>query len=353
MMKNRRNGGFTMVELVIAMATGTLVFFAASLILLLGLRINNMTTGTIIRQNTTTTVLTVLERMASEGTITSVVADGDSWEILNSDKVVFSYDSERKAIFTGKAFDFETIVDGNPIMVDVYASHAVIDENGVLTLAIQTEDGSYQSSVYCRTLNLADSNDNDNPEYDDSGTRGAFLDILYSQYRMKGGAPNPGVILDSASLSTGQYFSEWYIGDGQWGQNNWNKDTPWCACYISWALDKMCEKGYLDRPTDPEHPKWYANVDELMYDYFKKGDGGSSWNPSEANGGTTPPTAGDIVFFDWLGGNDPAHVGVVLNVNGGKIYTIEGNSAGMIAVRQYPLSDNRIIGYGILNWKAD
>lgn len=351
-MKNQHNGGFTLVELIIAIATGSLVFFAASVLLLLGLRINNMTTGTSIRQNTANTVLTVLERMASEGKITKVISEGDSWEIMNSESVMFSYSSVNQAIYTGKAFNHtENSIDGNPIMVDVYASHAVIDENGVLTLAIETQDGTYQSAVYCRTLDLSKSNDNDTPEYSSNGARGKFLDLLNSQYRMKGGAPNPGVILDEEGISTGVYYTEWYIGAGQWG-NGWNKDTPWCCCYIAWALDQMCDAGYLDRPADAlNNMRWYANVDEFMTEYFTAQVGGSDWLPSKSKGGIEEPKPGDIIFFDWMMGNNPAHVGVVLRVKDEQVYTIEGNSAGMIAVRQYPLNDKRIIGYGVLNWR--
>ena len=29
-----------------------------------------------------------------------------------------------------------------------------------------------------------------------------------------------------------------------------------------------------------------------------------------------------------------------------------GNSGGRVAVQRYPLSDSRIVGYGVLNWKT-
>ena len=74
-------------------------------------------------------------------------------------------------------------------------------------------------------------------------------------------------------------------------------------------------------------------------------------------GGETP-IPGDYVFFDWDGrndpdgGKDPDHVGAVLCVKGDYLYTIEGNSGGKVAVNRYPLSDKRIVGYGVLNWKT-
>ena len=70
------------------------------------------------------------------------------------------------------------------------------------------------------------------------------------------------------------------------------------------------------------------------------------------------PIPGDYVFFDWDGGTDPDggkdpdHVGAVLCVEGNFLYTIEGNSGGRVAVNRYSLSDKRIVGYGVLNWKT-
>jgi hypothetical protein len=44
-------------------------------------------------------------------------------------------------------------------------------------------------------------------------------------------------------------------------------------------------------------------------------------------------------------------VGVVIKIDNSTVYTIEGNSAGIIALRSYSLSDDRIIGYGVLPWE--
>ena len=50
-------------------------------------------------------------------------------------------------------------------------------------------------------------------------------------------------------------------------------------------------------------------------------------------------------------GDNPQHVGVILTQRDGMIYTIEGNSNGVVAIRQYPTDDTGIMGYGILDWK--
>ena len=81
---------------------------------------------------------------------------------------------------------------------------------------------------------------------------------------------------------------------------------------------------------------------------FREGDG--SYGQWRERGAT--PIPGDYVFFDWDKGTDPDHVGAVLCVKGGFLYTIEGNSGGKVAVQRYSLGDSRIVGYGVLNWKT-
>ena len=79
-----------------------------------------------------------------------------------------------------------------------------------------------------------------------------------------------------------------------------------------------------------------------------------STKPSDSRwaeaGGEYTPIPGDYIFFDWDGGSDPAHVGAVLYVENGWVYTIEGNSGGRVAVQRYALSDPGIVGYGLLDW---
>ena len=103
------------------------------------------------------------------------------------------------------------------------------------------------------------------------------------------------------------------------------------------------------------HGNWFSDVDEFVV-YLQKEN---KWQAQPKDGSITP-NPGDLVFFDWItndGVDDPQHVGVVLCLtdsnNDGvddSIITIEGNSAGRVAVRSYQLDDSRILGYGILNW---
>ena len=132
----------------------------------------------------------------------------------------------------------------------------------------------------------------------------------------------------------GEYFSQWYIGS--YAQNpTWNESTPWCACFVSWALDACAP--YLEG-----EPPRFANVDTFWVELVTA----DNWKKNR-------PEAGDLIFFDWVDDSqyNPQHVGVVLTEKDGWIYTIEGNSNGVVAMRKYPADDAGIMGYGILNWK--
>ena len=62
------------------------------------------------------------------------------------------------------------------------------------------------------------------------------------------------------------------------------------------------------------------------------------------------PETGDQIFF-YVDG-EINHTGVVENVGGGIVYTIEGNTSDRVLRRQYALGDSRIAGYGRPNWSV-
>ena len=57
------------------------------------------------------------------------------------------------------------------------------------------------------------------------------------------------------------------------------------------------------------------------------------------------PERGDLVFFMWENEETPSHMGIVENVDGVNLYTIEGNSASIVQRRSYSLYSDDIIGY--------
>lgn len=375
-MANRRDqAGFTLVELMVTVLVGSLVTLAATTILLLGMRVNSQSRGTVIRQNTTRVLLEALEDMASGGEIHQVVEDPDSWQVLDENgRVLFSYLSDGEAaadrasgtIYTGDGTD----PSAQPLLEGVIASYITLDDKGLLSVSVETEAGSYTSSVFCRTAPIMTSTDGvgddtleelvkpgeeGNPPADG---RTAFLQALAGQYKAEAGTFNRGLILENG-YSTGCYYTEWYIGAAGWQQNGWNKDTPWCACFISWGLNEVSDRvaspenrARQDPLTGKTEYTWYSNVDYFLA-YLKTNADGHDWQNAEFYGGSYTPQPGDLIFFDWTlnAQRNPEHIGAVLTVKDGCVYTIEGNSANRVAVRKYLLGDPRILGYGLLNWQ--
>lgn len=352
----KRNEGFTLVELLVAMVVGSIVTLAATSVLLLGLRYNAISIGAAQRQNTTRIIMSLLEGVASEGQIKGVESNLQGWTVLGTDDFsILSYDGGKKVIYTSDS--------DSPLLEGVYASYIELNSDNLLTVYVETEDGTYTSSIYCR-MNKPDPKEKNEEGTDTeeevsgdigqaiqggtiTGTVKDFIEILLSQRSLVNGVPNPGTIVYTNSegkpTGTGPYYAQWYA-DAMWHPEDglqtvagWDSSTPWCACFISWALtESRISSGVTD------HQWWYANVDEFMA-YFQNRTNGSGWKTDQA-------ATGDLVFFDWEGGNDPEHVGVVLMENGDFIYTIEGNSAGLVAMRMYSTDDPAIIGYGSLVW---
>ena len=63
------------------------------------------------------------------------------------------------------------------------------------------------------------------------------------------------------------------------------------------------------------------------------------------------PEPGDQIFFTYAEG-EVSHTGIVVEVTGYSVVTVEGNTSDMVAKRSYALSDARIYGYGHPDWDA-
>lgn len=352
----KRNDGFTLIELLVTVSVGTLVTFAAVSLLLLGARVQYRTTREAEEQQTVRIVMSLLENMAGSGAFNEIVPiENNSWQLWNCARIgdpthtehdgdlMFTYDAATGSIYRNAPGAEEN----EPLLTGLNNAVAIMEgeSENVLRLSFETNrNANYVTRVYCRTVSVEDrmsENDEKNAtEHAENGKtkvngnqqRIDFLNTVAGEYN---GGKNTGM-----SPTMGKYYSQWYIGSG-WGTNGWNKDTPWCACFLSWAADQNNINGFK-----------FANVDAGM-ELFKqagKDDVPDNGKWMDAESGVVP-TPGDYVFFDWTGAQkDPAHVGVVLEVDTehGFIYTIEGNSSGRVAVRKYDVNDPVIMGYGIL-----
>lgn len=338
----RNNSGFTMVELLVTVAVSSIVLAAAASLMLLGLRVHQTTQKEAGEQQTVRIVLSALEDLSASGKIYRVEPLSDGWQLQGKTAdgtpgaVLLRYNSGKLRSGTS----------GDQVLLDNLRGAQVILDGSLVTFTFATAAHRYSTSVFCRTgikgdsVGKADAEDilTKEPTLPEStklsekekAARFAFLKTLAGQYDSR------GEIKDESDY---RYFSEWYIRSYK-DNPGWNQYTPWCGCFLSWAADQQ-------RDTIDGDPPKFADVDKGMASFKESG----KWrNPNDAN---NMPIPGDYVFFDWDGGTDPDHVGAVLCVKGDYLYTIEGNSGGKVAVNRYPLSDKRIVGYGVLKWKTE
>ncbi len=338
----QNNSGFTMVELLVTVAVSSIVLAAAASLMLLGLRVHQTTQKEAGEQQTVRIVLSALEDLSASGKIYRVEPLSDGWQLQGKTAdgtpgaVLLRYNSGTLTSGTS----------GDQVLLDNLRGARVDLDGSLVTFTFTTAAHRYSTSVFCRTgiegdsVGKAEAEDilKETPTLPDAAdltdtekaARFAFLQKLADQYDSRGEI--------KSGDSTYTYFSEWYI-DGYARDPRWNQYTPWCGCFLSWGAEQQ-------RDTIDGDPPKFADVDKGMASFKESG----KWrNPNDAN---NMPIPGDYVFFDWDRGSDPDHVGAVLCVKDGFLYTIEGNSGGKVAVQRYPLSDKRIVGYGVLNWKT-
>lgn len=334
-MTGRKNEGFTLVELMVTIVAASIVTLAATTVLLLGMRINAQSSGVITRQNTARVFMTALENMAAEGVIVEAKETATGWEVTHEsaqqgEEPALSYHKEQGA-------EAGTILaKGTALVEDVLHSTIVMEDSGLLTCTLKTRDGDYEMSVYCRTVDTAKTEAR-------NAARNVFLQTLVSQLYQTGEVLNDGKI-----AGTEQYYYQWYLGNPGYEDDVWNASTPWCALYVSWSLVQSGQSG-------PGGSKWFADVDQFV-DYLKTGnEEGHRW---KATSPESPylPEPGDLIFFnidgngDTDGADDTDHMGVVISVAGGFVYTIEGNVDDFVRLQKHELDNGTIQGYGVLNW---
>lgn len=137
------------------------------------------------------------------------------------------------------------------------------------------------------------------------------------------------------------------------GANNWNKyaaddldkffgwhiqNQPYCDIFFKWLFIKSFG-GEKTAKMIYEPIGGFSALCSASANYYKKN---GAW--------FTTPQIGDQIFFYYSG--DINHTGIVENISGNIITTIEGNSSDMIARRTYNINNNNnvIAGYGRPNW---
>ena len=115
----------------------------------------------------------------------------------------------------------------------------------------------------------------------------------------------------------------------------------WCDVFVDWlfvtAFGETSARAMLYQPTKSAGAGCVYSAG-----YYRK-----------ANAFYTSPKVGDQIFFGAKG--KETHTGLVVKVDGGRVYTIEGNTSsasgvvangGAVAKKSYLLTYNKIVGYG-------
>lgn len=135
------------------------------------------------------------------------------------------------------------------------------------------------------------------------------------------------------------------------GANNWNKyapswtqaggwnaqNQPWCDVFVDCAFIECFGIDLASKLT--YQPKGgFSALCSTSANYYK------------ANGAWfSTPAKGDQVFFYSGGGIN--HTGIVVDVTGGLVVCVEGNSSDAVRKNTYRLGDSYIAGFGRPNWE--
>ena len=159
----------------------------------------------------------------------------------------------------------------------------------------------------------------------------AVSQIGYKEKASNASLDNPSANAGSANYTKyardfDQNYPKWYNGK--------KNGYAWCDMFVDWCF--LTAYGYenaLRLLCQPERSAGAGCTYSLRY-YKNKG---------QFHTGT--PKVGDQIFFGTSLDNS-THTGIVEKVEGGKVYTIEGNTSDQVARRSYALSNSRILGYG-------
>jgi hypothetical protein len=120
-------------------------------------------------------------------------------------------------------------------------------------------------------------------------------------------------------------------GEPYWSWYGFKSRVSWCATFVSWCADQC---GYIDAGVIPK----FAACQVQGIPWFKKR--GLWQEPGYV------PVPGDFIFFDWGQDGRSDHVGIVGDVKGDVVHTVEGNTSNTVARRSYRVDSKSICGYG-------
>lgn len=125
--------------------------------------------------------------------------------------------------------------------------------------------------------------------------------------------------------------------------NTLKQGFDWCAVTFNWDIYQAIGK-------DADKARAVQYQGEAKYNT------GAGCTPQAAtyranNAFFASPKAGDQIFFGTTG--DEVHTGLVVEVSGREVYTIEGNVQNQVMLLKYPINSPKIVGYGRPKYDAN
>lgn len=120
--------------------------------------------------------------------------------------------------------------------------------------------------------------------------------------------------------------------EGIWGY-------AWCAAFVSWCQFQAGIPAEIDC-SEVSCPRM---INEILkpQELYKTRESGYT------------PIIGDLIYFKNATSTAVStHVGLVIGVRDGYVYTVEGNGGERVARHKYALDDNYIVGYGALKYET-
>ena len=143
-----------------------------------------------------------------------------------------------------------------------------------------------------------------------------------------------------------------YTKYGKWYADYFNSSNfaygAWCAMFVSWCAAEagVPPEVFTYHASCTTGVKWWKERDLFEY--------------SQYYGGNYVPKAGDVIYFG-ESKTSMSHVGLVRYAEGGRVYTIEGNTSGQNGevnegggcfAKSYSLGYSRIVGYATPNYEV-
>ena len=113
----------------------------------------------------------------------------------------------------------------------------------------------------------------------------------------------------------------------------WNvQNQPWCSTFVHWIFIDVF--GYDNAIQMTYGGSAACRIDADMY---KKN---GAWSAT--------PKKGSVIYF--YSNGDINHEGIVVDISGATITTVEGNYSDRVSKNTYFVNDPSIAGYGVPNW---